>query len=142
MKKQGRKQLRPGKGTAAACILAAALSFSGCVAGAVLFGGAAALVIKEGFIEEDTYQGVVRTTPGKAYQSVIDVMDRLCHKIVLEKALRMVSGTWKNVDLEVGVEDLGGGEVKVRVKARKYMMADKDAAIEVFHMILRDLKGY
>ena len=136
-----RKPWGRGRGAAAACLVAAALSLSGCVAGAVLFGGAAALVIKEGFIDEDTYEGVVQTTPGKAYRSVMDVMDRLCHKIVLDKALRRVTGTWKNVDLEVEVEDLGGGEVKIHVKARKYLMADKEAAMEVFHMILSNIKG-
>ena len=135
------RRRRGRRKAAAACLAAALLSLPGCVAGAVLFGGAAALVIKEGFIDEDTYEGVVQATPGKAYRSVMDVMDRLCHKIVLEKALRQVTGTWKNVDLEAWVEDLGGGEVKIRVKARKYLMADKESAMEVFHMILTDIKG-
>jgi hypothetical protein len=118
------------------------IALGGCVAGAVLFGGAAALVINEGFIAEDTYAGVMMSTPGKAYKAAIDVMDELCHKIVLEKAFRMVTGIWRSVDVEVSVEDLGGGEVKLRVKARKYMMGDKDSAVDVFQMIAARIRGY
>ena len=118
------------------------VTLNGCIAGAVLFGGAAALVINEGFIAEDTYAGVVKSTPGKAYQAAIDVMDELCHKITLEKAFRMVIGTWRNVDVEVTVEDLGEGEVKLSVKARKYMLAEKGSAVDVFQMIAERIRGY
>jgi hypothetical protein len=123
-------------------VLALLLALNGCVAGAVLFGGAAALVINEGFIAEDTYAGVIKSTPGKAYQAAINVMDELCHRIVLEKAFRMVTGTWRNVDVEVSIEDLGAGEVKLRVKARKYMLADKDSAVDIFQMIAERIRGY
>lgn len=118
------------------------LSLEGCLVGAVLFGGAAALVIKEGFIDDDTYMGVVKTSPEHAYTSTVDVMDRLCHKIVMERTDRKVSGSWRSSDLEVLVEDMKGGQVAIHVKARKYMLADKETALEVFQQILEEIKGW
>ena len=127
--------------SAPAALLMMLVILNGCVAGAMLFGGAAALVINEGFIAEDTYGGVVKSTPGKAYDAAITVMDTLCPKIILEKAFRKVSGTWRNADVEVTVEDLPGSKVSVHVKARKYMLSSKDTAIEVFQRILMEIKG-
>ena len=118
------------------------LSMSGCLVGAVLFGGAAAFVIKEGFIDDDTYMGIVKTDPDHAYTSSVDVMDRLCHKIVMERAERKVSGSWRNSDLKVSVEAMEGGKVAIHVEARKYMLADKETALEVFQRILQEIKGW
>jgi hypothetical protein len=112
---------------------------NGCIVGAMLFGGAAALVIKQGFIDDDTYHGVVKSTPGKVYNASIEVMDELCHQIVLEKAFRMVSGTWKSAHIEVAVDDKGHDQVLLRVKARKYMMADQETALTVFEKITERL---
>jgi hypothetical protein len=113
---------------------------NGCIVGAMLFGGAAALVIKQGFIDDDTYEGIVKSTPGKVYDAAIEIMDELCHKIVLEKAFRTVSGSWKSADIEVKVTDAGGGEVVLQVKARRYMMADQDTALTVFQKIMNRLE--
>jgi hypothetical protein len=117
------------------------LSLSSCIVGAVLFGAAGALVIKEGFITEDTYSGRIRTTPGKAFDGATDVMDELCHKIEMERAFRKISGSWDGTNLEVTVKDMGGGEVTVLVQARKYMLADRDKAVDVFQKIMRRIKG-
>lgn len=125
-----------------AALLVSMMGLNGClVGGAVLFGGAAALVIHEGIVEEDTYGGVIKTTPGRAYSASIEIMDELCPKIELEKAFRKVTGVWRSADLEVTVEDLSGNKVAVNVQARKYMMASKETAIEVFHKILGRIKG-
>ena len=126
----------------AAGLLLVLMSLQGCLAGAMLFGGAAALGIHEGFIAEETYEGLIRTTPGKAFDAATEVMDSLCHKIVVDKAFRTVSGSYGRTDLEVAVQDRGGGEVAVSVKARKYMLADKDSAMEVFQKILQKIQGY
>lgn len=115
---------------------------SGCFVGALLLGGAATLVIKEGFIDEDTYAGVIRSTAGRAYGAATEVMDELCHKIVLERAFRQVTGTWQSSDLTVSVEDIGGGEISISVKARKYgLLADKETAADVFQRILLKIKA-
>jgi len=111
-------------------------ALSSCYVGAVLLGGAATLVIKQGFIDEDTYGGVIKTTPGKAYTCAVEVMDDLCHKVVLERAFRKVEGSWGSSDVEVTVEDIGGGEVYLKAKSRKYLMADRDTAADVFQKIL------
>jgi hypothetical protein len=69
-------------------------------------------------------------------------MDELCHKIVLERAFRQVTGTWQSSDLTVSVEDIGGGEVSISVKARKYgLLADKETAADVFEKILLKIKA-
>jgi hypothetical protein len=119
-------------------VFGASLSLGGCLEVGLLLGGAAAtLVIKEGFIDEDTYGGVVKTTPGKAFSASTEVLDELCHKIDMDKAFRRVSGTWQSSDVEVIVEDIGGGETTITVKARKYgLLADKDIAVEIFQKIL------
>ncbi|MHC4941879.1 MAG: hypothetical protein ACYTG7_02560 [Planctomycetota bacterium] len=124
-------------------VLAASLLLGGCLELGLLLGGAAAtLVIKEGFIDEDTYGGEVKTTPGKAFSAATEVLDELCHKIDLDKAFRRVSGSWQSSDVEVTVEDIRGGEVSIVVKARKYgILADKDTAVEVFQMILVKIEG-
>lgn len=122
-------------------ILLLPLSANACFVGAVLIGGAATLVIKQGFIDEDTYGGVIKTTPGKAYTCAIEVMDDLCHKIVMERAFRSVEGSWGSSDVEVTVEDIGDGEVYVKVKSRKYLMADRDTAVDVFQKILLMITG-
>lgn len=128
-----------GSGIRSAILVIALLSLSGCFVGALFLGGAATLAIKQGFIDEDTYGGVIKGTPGKVYSSATEVMNDLCHKITLEKAFRKVSGSWGGADIEVTVEDVGGGEVSLNVKARKYLLADKDTAVEVFQKILRDI---
>ena len=117
------------------------LCLNSCIVGAVLFGAAGALGIKEGFVTEDTYSGRIRTTPGKAFDAATDVMDELCHKIEMERAFRKISGSWDGTNLEVMVKDMGGGEVTISVKARKYMLADRDKAVDVFHKILRRIQG-
>jgi len=114
----------------------------GCIPAGLLIGGAAAtLVMREGFVDEDTYGGVVRTTAGKAFTSSIDVMDELCHKISVDRAFRTVSGTWKSSDVTVSVADAGDGEISVRVKTRKYsLLADQETAMTVFQRIMTRIK--
>jgi len=116
------------------------LTLNGCLVGAMLFGGAAAIVINEGFVAEDTYGGVIKSTTGKAFNASIDVMDELCHQITLDKAFRKVTGAWCGADVEVTVQNHSKGKVTIYVKARKYMLASKEIAMEVFNKILVRIK--
>ncbi len=124
-------------------VLMILVASNGCLTGVVLFGvgAATAVAIDQGFIEDDTYAGRIQSTLARTYDAAVEVMDELCPKIVLERPICRVSGSWKGSDVYVSVESTGDEGVFLRVKARRYMLADRDTAEEMFQRILTRING-
>ena len=102
----------------------------GCAA-ADLAGTVGDYVVPKAFIDEDTYEVVLRGSADDAYEAAFRVMDGLTLDLRRDDEARILRGTVNGSDVEVAVALYEESISRVAVQARKHWLPDPDTAKSV-----------